>query len=67
MQALAAGLLLLVIPGQGVLTMVIGLILIDFPGKYHLERGLMQRKHVLKTVNWLCARRQEPPLDFGNS
>ncbi len=61
------GIIMLIIPGQGVLTMVIGLILIDFPGKYRLERSLMQRKHVLKTVNWLRARGQKPPLKFGNS
>lgn len=64
---IALGIIMLVIPGQGVLTMVIGLILIDFPGKYHLERSLMQRKRVLQTVNWLRARGQKPPLEFGNS
>ena len=63
----ALGIIMLIIPGQGVLTIVIGLILIDFPGKYHLERRLMQRKPVLKSVNWLRVRRQKPPLDFGNS
>ena len=64
---IALRIVMLIIPGQGVLTMVIGLILIDFPGKYHLERSLMHRKHVLKTVNWLRAREQKPPLKFGNS
>lgn len=64
---IALGIIMLVIPGQGVLTIVIGLILIDFPGKYRLERSLMQRKRVLKTVNWLRARGQKPPLKFGNS
>jgi hypothetical protein len=31
---LAGGFLMLFIPGQGILTMVMGLILIDYPGKY---------------------------------
>ena len=32
------GIAMLVLPGQGILTIVIGMILINFPGKYRLER-----------------------------
>lgn len=61
------GILMLVIPGQGLLTIVIGLVLIDFPGKYRLQRSLIMRKPLLKTVNWLRERGHEPPLEFGDS
>ena len=50
------------LPGQGSLTFLIGFFLIDFPGKYRFERWLVSRRRVLKTVNWLRARRGSPPL-----
>lgn len=60
------GIVMLVIPGQGLLTILIGLTLIDFPGKYALQRKLIQRKPVLRSVNWLRERKQKPPLRFDN-
>src|SRR5688572_495198 len=44
------GVLMLVLPGQGVLTILIGVMLVDFPGKHKLQRKLMSRPGVLKTV-----------------
>lgn len=44
------------IPGQGILTMIIGLTLVDFPGKVALERRLIGRPSVLKRLNRLRAR-----------
>jgi hypothetical protein len=61
------GVIMLVIPGQGLLTILIGLILIDFPGKYRLQRSLIQRKPVLRSVNWLRQHRGKPPLSFRKS
>ncbi len=63
---IALGVVMLVIPGQGLLTIVIGLILLDFPGKYRLQRNLIQRKPVLKSVNWLRERGERAPLEFGD-
>ncbi len=37
---IAAGLAMLVLPGQGTLTILIGILLVDFPGKYRLERWI---------------------------
>ena len=59
---LAAGITMLVLPGQGLLTMAIGLMLLDFPGKYRFERWLVGRPPVLRSINWLRARRGRPPL-----
>ena len=47
------GIAMLVLPGQGLLTIIIGLMLINFPGKYHLERWLVSRKPILRSANWL--------------
>jgi hypothetical protein len=50
------------IPGQGVLTMLVGLILVDVPGKRSLERKLVARPRVLDTMNRLRAWLGRPPL-----
>jgi hypothetical protein len=50
------------IPGQGVLTMLIGLILVDVPGKRSLERKVVARPRVLDTMNRLRAWLGRPPL-----
>jgi hypothetical protein len=52
------------IPGQGLLTMIVGLTMIDFPGKQRLERRLIGRPHVLHAINRLRARFQRAPLEM---
>jgi hypothetical protein len=60
---IVAGIAMLVLPGQGLLTLLIGLMLTDFPGKYRLEKRLIGQPGVLKAVNWLRARAGHPPLE----
>ena len=50
------------IPGQGVLTMLVGVLLVDFPQRRKLERALLRRPGVLPTLNRLRARFARPPL-----
>jgi len=57
-----AGIAMLILPGQGVLTILIGLSLLNFPGKYRVERWLITRKPVLRTVNWIREKAHRPPL-----
>ena len=52
----------LFLPGQGLLTMVTGLLLIDYPGKFRLERRLVNTPAVRKSLNWLRAKANKPPL-----
>ena len=59
-----AGLVMLITPGQGVLSILLGLALVDVPGKRTLERKILQRPTVLKLVNRLRARSGQPPLEF---
>lgn len=58
------GIALLFLPGQGVLTIVFGFLLLDFPGRYRVTRWLVQRPSVLKSINWLRRRYHRPPLRF---
>lgn len=60
------GLLLSVpgVPGQGLLTMLIGLILLDFPGKRSVERRLVARPAVLGAINRVRARFHRPPMEL---
>lgn len=57
------GFIMLFTPGQGLLTLLAGLLLINFPGKYRLERWLVLRPGVLRGLNWLRRRGGQPPLE----
>lgn len=59
---LLGGLAMLVLPGQGLLTLLIGLSLLDFPGKRVLERKIVARPAVLGAINGLRQRFRQPPL-----
>jgi len=50
------------IPGQGVLTILAGVMLIEFPGRYRIVRAIIGRPAVLAAVNRLRARFNRPPL-----
>lgn len=54
------------VPGQGFLTILIGLTLVDFPGKRRLERSMVRRKTILHAVNQLRARFGRPALEVGD-
>ena len=59
---LLGGILMLFLPGQGLLTMITGLLLIDYPGKFRLELKIVNTPTVLKSLNWLRAKAHKPPL-----
>jgi hypothetical protein len=50
------------VPGQGVLTILVGLFLVDFPRRQQLERALARRAGVLPALNRLRARFGRAPL-----
>ena len=52
------------VPGQGLITALIGLTLINFPGKTNIERRLIARPTVFRAVNRLRARFHHPPLEL---
>lgn len=63
---LAAGIAMLVLPGQGILTMLIGISLVDFPGKRQLERKLIGQPAVLNTINKVREKFGQPPLTVAH-
>lgn len=60
---IGAGAVMLVVPGQGVLTMLVGLLLIDAPGKYRVEKWVVWRRSVLKGLNWFRRKRGREPFE----
>ncbi|MDT5156962.1 MAG: hypothetical protein QOC61_2337 [Acidobacteriota bacterium] len=50
------------VPGQGVLTILLGIMLLDFPGKRSLEARIVSRPRVSRAINALRARFDKPPL-----
>jgi hypothetical protein len=61
---LVLGLLMLVLPGQGLITMLIGLSLLPFPGKAKMEQNLLARKSVRSTLNWIRRKANKSPFIF---
>lgn len=59
-----AGLMFLLMPGQGVIVILIGVLLLDFPRKKELERWLIARGPILKLANWIREKGQKEPLQF---
>jgi hypothetical protein len=50
------------VPGQGILNILLGIMLLDFPGKRSLEYRLVSRPQVLSTINKLRHRFGKPKL-----
>lgn len=63
---LLAGIVMLVTPGQGILTILAGLWLMDFPGKRRCEHHLIARPKVLASVNWIRHKAGKPPFRVSN-
>lgn len=57
-----AGIAMLVLPGQGFITLLIGIMLLDFPRKFALERRIVQQRTVLRAINWMRAKAHKPAL-----
>ena len=56
------GILMLILPGQGVLTIITGLIFLDYPGKFRFERLLVKNKLILNSMNWIRRKLDKPDL-----
>ena len=50
------------VPGQGILTILLGLIMIDIPGKRPLEAKIIERPAVRNAIDKLRAKYNKPPL-----
>jgi hypothetical protein len=61
---LSAGIAMLVLPGQGILTMIIGLGLMDFPGKHALLELMVRNARVQRSLNWIRTKGGREELVF---
>jgi len=59
-----SGIALLALPGQGLLTILVGLALMNFPGKRALELWLIRLPMVLRAMNWIRKRGGREPLQI---
>lgn len=64
---LIAGFLMLFLPGQGVLTMLIGISFMDFPNKRKLEARIIGQPALLKAINAMRQKFNKLPLTLSPS
>ena len=57
-----AGIFMLILPGQGIMTILVGVGLADFPGKFKLLRKIAQKPPVFNSMNWIRKKTQQEPL-----
>jgi len=57
-----SGIAMLVLPGQGIITIFVGLYLLNFPGKRRLELAIVRRRPVRRAIDWIRRRARRPPL-----
>ncbi len=55
---------MLILPGQGLLTIILGVFVADFPGKWTLERKLVTNQNVFNAINWIRNKRGVEHLVF---
>ena len=53
------------LPGQGLVTVLAGVFLLDFPGKRRLLYRILSRPLLLQSINWLRTKCSRPPLVIG--
>ena len=56
------GIMMLVLPGQGLFTIIIGLMMSNYPGKYSIEKKFIAIPAILKSINWLRRKSNKPPI-----
>ena len=56
------GILMLVLPGQGLFTIFVGLMLSNYPGKFYIERKFIAIPSVLSAINWLRKKSNAPSI-----
>ena len=56
------GLVMLVLPGQGLVTLLIGLLLMNLPGKRRMIRRMLRQPKVLAFVNRVRTAAKRPPV-----
>jgi hypothetical protein len=53
------------VPGQGLLTILLGVMLLDFPGRHRLEQKLLSKPSIVNSINRLRKRFDKQPLELN--
>lgn len=61
---LIAGIAMLFLPGQGILTIIAGLFLMNFPYKYKIEKWIIEYPIVLKSFNKIRQKANKEPFSI---
>jgi purine-cytosine permease-like protein len=56
------GFIMIFTPGQGLLFLFIGFMMLNFPGKYNLEKKLIKNKKIYNSINRIRKKYNKPPL-----
>lgn len=64
---LIAGMAMLFLPGQGLLTILLGILLLSLPGKYRLLNLLLGYRGVRRSLDWLRKKSRRPPFIWPDS
>lgn len=62
---LIAGFVMLFLPGQGILTMLIGISFMDFPKKRLIEAKIIEQPVILNTINMVRQKCNKSPLTLS--
>lgn len=65
MLLVAAGIAMLFLPGQGLLTILIGFCTMDFPGKQRMLQYLISKNSIQKGLNWIRQKGRKQPFSFS--
>lgn len=63
---IATGIVMLFLPGQGILTILAGLLFVDFPYKYRVEKWIIKQPILLKAINTIRQKAGKIPLETKN-
>ncbi|MFK8078640.1 MAG: PGPGW domain-containing protein [Granulosicoccus sp.] len=61
------GFVLMLTPGPGLVVLIVGISLAEFPGKQRLLVSIATQPHVLKSLNWMRTQRGRPPFDHPST
>jgi hypothetical protein len=64
---LMAGIVMLFLPGQGLLTILLGALLISFPGKRKIIYTLVCQPKIQQSMDWIRKKRKKPPFQWPQS
>ena len=57
-----SGVVMLLTPGQGLLSILVGLTMVNYPGKFRFEQRIASSRHIWRAMNWIRSKGRAAPL-----